>query len=235
MNIEFIDSNQKIVYEVYPTISHESFCNYLDFPEPNFEPDLSMITHRIRIIASLDLFIEEYNVTEEIKDQLKQQYKLNEEENSIEIAKVTITEFPNEWKEHMEVTWFYWLDALDGDHAVIGSRADEILDRELYEDPFDLGSLFYVQSLKVHPLFRGNKLGIKLIEYAFKYLIRTSNGMIFVIAEEPITSVFKEQSSANKSTGLVRYYEKSGFTRAFNSINKDLVMEIELRKIRDWG
>ncbi|MFB5270004.1 hypothetical protein ACE41H_24925 [Paenibacillus enshidis] len=43
----------------------------------------------------------------------------------------------------MDATWSYWLDAVDGDHLIVGSRADEILDRELYDDPFDNGSLSY--------------------------------------------------------------------------------------------
>lgn len=232
MHIELFDSKEKVTYDIYPTISYESFCNYLSFPEPEFDPDLSMIVHELKIVASLELLRDENNFTQEIEDEIRTKYKIDEDSDLIEIAKVIITEFPNQWKEEMEVSWFYWLDALNGDHAVIGTRADEILNRELYDDPFDYGSLFYIQSLEVQPPFRGENLGIKLIQYGFKYLIRTSNGMVFVIAQEPfITSSKKEK----RSLGLVDYYETLGFTRAFNSKNQDLVMEIEISKLRDLG
>lgn len=229
MHIEFIDSDGLVTYEINPTVSYESFCNFMDFPEPSFEPEMSVISHRVRIVCSLELFYDEYEVTAEIEKQLHQKYKIDSSLNMIEIAELEITEFPNEWKDRMKFAWGYWLDALDGDHAVIGTRADEIEERNLYDNPLELGDLFYIRTLLVHPRFRGNKLGIRLIQYTFNYLIRDRIGMVFVIAQEPYS---EERKRNRRPLELVKYYESIGFIRAFSSKNVDRIMEVEVNTLR---
>ncbi|NGM84786.1 GNAT family N-acetyltransferase [Paenibacillus sp. 7124] len=232
MIIKFHQSSIENEYEIYPFISYESQCNDLDFPEPSFDPSSSFIFHTVKLVASLDLLTDEYDNSEEIIQRLKESYAIDEDKNLIDIAELHITEFPNEWKDEIGPNWFYWLDAIDGDHAVVGSRADEILDRELYDDPFDFGSLYYIQTLKVHKAFRGEKLGLQLINYAFEHFIKDYNGMVFLIPQEPITQEIESGKRKMKPIKLVNYYEKLGFKRVFNSINSDIVMEVEISKLR---
>ncbi len=37
----------------------------------------------------------------------------------------------NQWKEKMGDSWFYWLDTLDDDYAVISKRADRIVNEDI--------------------------------------------------------------------------------------------------------
>lgn len=234
MFMEFMKSNGPVRYFFDPSVSYTSCCNIMDFPEVDFNSDVEPIFHMVQLVTSLDLLRDEFELTEKTEAEIKNKYWVEDESDQIVIGKITITEFPNEWKEEMGVTWSYWLDALDGDHAVIGNRADEILRRNLYDDPFDFGSLFYIQQLKVHPIFRGEKIGLNLIRFTFKNLFRSSNGVVFTIAQSPITENIQKKSSSNRFTKLVDYYEKIGFTRAFNSFNKDdEVMEVELYKLQE--
>ncbi|WP_330706620.1 hypothetical protein [Paenibacillus polymyxa] len=37
----------------------------------------------------------------------------------------------NQWKEKMGDSWFCWLDTIDDDYAVIGERADRIVNEDI--------------------------------------------------------------------------------------------------------
>ncbi|AHM67193.1 hypothetical protein PPSQR21_035550 [Paenibacillus polymyxa SQR-21] len=41
-------------------------------------------------------------------------------------------------------SWFCWLDTLDGDYAVIGERADRIVNEDIYGEAFEYGSLYSI-------------------------------------------------------------------------------------------
>lgn len=228
MYIEVEHLNEKLKIELSPSVIYSSQCTLFDFPEVDFNTDMMPIYHSIEVSSSLELISEQYNLTEALENQLAEKYWINQEDDTIILAKLVITEFPNEWKEQMDVSWGYWLDALDGDHAVIGSRADEILEREIYDEPFEFGSLFYVQDLKIHSDFYSSKLAVDLLKYTFENFIRDRTGILFVIPQERIEGQ-TDKEWKNKTKELTDFYEKSGFTRAFNSINKDVVMEIDLR------
>ncbi|WP_171716139.1 hypothetical protein [Paenibacillus phytohabitans] len=228
MFVEIENSNQRIKVDLYPTVEYEAGATFHDFPEMEFNADTGPIYHTIKVTSSLEMILEECKGDETLEKQISERYWIDKEEDKIIMAKMVITEFPNDWKERIDESWAYWLDALDGDHAVIGNRADEILERDLYDDPFDCGSLFYVQDLEIHPEYSSSGFTIDLLKYTFEYLIRDRNGMLFVIPQERITEE-AEKDRKNKTKRLIEFYEKSGFARAFNSANEDVVMEIDLR------
>ncbi|MRN56744.1 hypothetical protein [Paenibacillus monticola] len=229
MFIEIDNLNEKVKVELSPSVEYSSNCTLMDFPDVNFSSAMGPIYHTIKVISSLDLIREEYELTETVDEQFSEKYWINKEEDKIILAKLVITEFPNEWKEQIDESWAYWLDALDGDHAVIGSRADEILERGIYDDDlFEFGSLFYVKDLEIHHEFNSSKFAIDLLRFTFGNLIRDRTGILFVIPQERIIGEIDKEWK-NETKKLIDFYEKSGFTRAFNSINEDVVMEIDLR------
>ena len=121
---------------------------------------------------------------------------------------------------------------------MVGCRADEIIERELYDDPFDMGSLFYIQDTEVHESIEQQDINLQLIQFTFQKFLLNAAGMIFVIPQ----TVHKEEQNSSKKTPikiikyleLIRQYEKCGFVRAFNSDLNDTIMEIEVLKLQDF-
>ena len=237
MIIVLSTSSKNLNIEVFPTVKYETHCELFGFPDADYNTDMMPIFHIVKLVASLDTINDESEVTEEVEDILKECYWIDEEENQLVLAKMTMTEFPNSWREQMEVTWSYWLDAIDGDHLVVGSRADEILDRDLYDNPFDNGSLYYIHDLDVHDSFKNNGIEINLIRYTFSNFILNYVGMVFFIAQKIDKDI--EKDSTNKITRVVKdkemldIFERGGFSRLFNSVVNDLVLEIEVHKLQD--
>lgn len=234
MIIDLSTSSKKLNIEVFPTVKYETHCELFDFPNADYNSDMMPIFHIVKLVTSLEIINDEFGVTEEIEDILKERYWVDEEEDQIIIAKMTMTEFPNSWRERMEVTWSYWLDAIDGDHLVVGSRADEIIDRELYDNPFDNGSLYYIQDVAVHDSFKNSEIEINLLRYTFYNFIQNNFGMIFFIAQTIDKDV--EQDITKKTRVIIGkemldIFEKCGFSRIFNSVVNDLVLEIEVHKL----
>ncbi|MBW7475690.1 GNAT family N-acetyltransferase [Paenibacillus oenotherae] len=154
------------------------------------------------------------------------------EDDQIIIARLEITEFPDEWKEEMETSWHNWLDALDGDHAIVGARADQIVDEDIYEEDFYYGSLYYIWRLDVHPNFRGEEIGIKLINYTFKHLLRNAQGIVFLIAKPMQSRLSKTQINFNSSSRLSKYYRRCGFKRVSKERSKSILMEVQVHEIK---
>ncbi|WP_348620183.1 hypothetical protein [Paenibacillus polymyxa] len=185
----------------------------------------------------MEVINDEYEITGEIEELLKKKYWVDEDRNQLIIAKMTITEFPNTWREHMDVTWSYWLDAIDGDHLVIGSRADEILKRELYDNPFDNGSLYYIKDIVVHDSFGNDDIETDLIRYTFRNYIRNGAGVVFYIAQTVDHNIEKNLATRSKRVvkekDMIEKLEGCGFSRIFNSTVKDMIMEIEVYKLQN--
>lgn len=222
---------QKERIELSVSVSHESFSGFLDFPEVDFNNDCYPIHHTIKLLASTDMLREDLGSLN-IESELDAKYHYDKVSDELTIAKITISEFPSDWKEKMGDSWFMWLDALDGDHAVVGERADEIEENDLYDDPFLFGSLFYINRVDVHPLFRGNKTGINLIIYTFRYLINDTDGMAFLIAK-PMQSLLSDDIEIfRSSTRLANYYKKCGFKRVSGSDPKSILMESKVNSLR---
>lgn len=235
--IDLSTSSKKMNIEVFPTVKYETHCELFDFPEADYNSDMLPISHIVKLVTSLEMLNDEYGITEEIEDILRERYWIDEDENQLIIAKMAMTEFPNSWRERMEVTWSYWLDAIDGDHLVVGSRADEIMDRDLYGNPFDNGSLYYIYDVDVHGSFKNKDIEINLLRYTFSNFIQNDIGMVFFIAQTIDKNT--EQHSITKEIKVVKdtemldIFDKCGFSRIFNSVIKDLVLEIEVHKLQD--
>lgn len=235
--IDLITSTGRAEYEVLPSVTYETYCEFIDFPEVDYNSDIAPIVHTIKLVASLELMHGEYEITDEIEELLKKKYWVDEDRDQLIIARMTMTEFPNTWREHMDVTWSYWLDAIDGDHLVIGSRADELTERELYGNPFENGSLYYIQNIVVHDSFNIDDLEIDLIRYTFKNFIQNDTGVVFYIAQTIDHNIEKNQNTKNtrivKDKSMIEKLEGCGFSRIFNSTVKDMIMEIEVYKLQD--
>ncbi|KQO18306.1 hypothetical protein ASF12_06695 [Paenibacillus sp. Leaf72] len=124
-----------------------------------------------------------------------------------------------------------WLDTLDEDHCIIGNRADQIEEHDLYNDPFSFGSLFYIRRVDVHPKFRGQHTGINLIQYTFKNLIRNANGMVFLFAKPMQSTLSKKKETFKSHARLAKYYEKCGFKRVSQKKADAILMETNLQDL----
>ncbi|MFK4474915.1 hypothetical protein ABH897_004683 [Paenibacillus sp. RC73] len=237
MIIDLITSTGRLEYEVLPFVTCETYCEFNDFPEFHYNSDIDPIVHNIKLVVSLEVINDEYEITDEIEELLKKKYWVDEDRDQLIIAKMTITEFPNTWRERMDVTWSYWLDVIDGDHLVIGSRADEISERELYDNPFDNGSLYYIKDIAVHDSFDNDDIEIDLIRYTFRDFVRNDVGVVFYIAQTIDHNIEKKLTTRNtrvvKEKDMIEKLEGCGFSRIFNSTVKDMIMEIEVYKLQD--
>lgn len=166
--IDVISSIGKLEYELSPQIICESYCTFNNFSEFNYHSEIDPIIHTIKLVSSLELMNDEYEITDEIEELLKKKYWIDSDRDQLIIAEIIITEFPDNWRERMDTTWSYWLDEIDGDHSVIGLRADEILERDIYNQPFDNGSLYYINTIKIHDAFDSDNIVINLINYSFE-------------------------------------------------------------------
>ncbi|MFD2170885.1 hypothetical protein [Tumebacillus lipolyticus] len=217
--------NKLIDSELDLIVTYHLSC-FHDFPTVDYDTDTMPISHTVQLESDYEFLQDKLGISDEDKNN----FTSKSIENVI-LAELTITEFPSEWKEEIGESWFCWLDALDGDHAVIGSRADQIEEEELYDDPFLVGSLFYVSRLDVHPFLRGREIGIKLIQYSFRNLIRNASGMIFLISKPMQSSFSKDDAIFKSSSRLAKYYERVGFTRVSKRKSKDVLMEVTVEKL----
>ncbi|SHN73287.1 hypothetical protein SAMN04487896_3180 [Paenibacillus sp. ov031] len=212
-----IDVSPKMVYETTGTL--------YEFPHSEFNEDYPPIYHTISVVVSMEQIDMECTLTQELENQLKEKYYFEENEDQIVVARLEITEFPNEWKEEMGDSWFCWLDALDGDYALIGERADTIVNQDIYGEAFEYGSLYYIQRLDVHPEFSGQEVGLKLIQHTFKYMLRNASGIVFLIAKPMKSKLSKKSNVFKSSSRLSNYYKRCGFKRIRNGSTKSIVME----------
>lgn len=238
MIIDLLTSTGRLEYEVLPSVTYETYCEFIDFPEVDYNSDIDPIVHTIKLVVPLEVINDEYEITDEIEELLKEKYWIDEDRDQLIIAKMTMTEFPNTWRERMDVTWSYWLDAIDGDHLVIGSRADEISERELYDNPFDNGSLYYIKDIAIHDSFYNDDIEIDLIRYTFRDFIQNDAGVVFYIAQTIEQNAEKNPTTKNtwivKDNNMIKKLERCGFSRIFNSTVKDMIMEIEVCKLQDF-
>ncbi|MFE6795361.1 GNAT family N-acetyltransferase [Paenibacillus chitinolyticus] len=230
MFIEFETSETGLIkIDISPNVKLDTYGGMFGFPEIMFN-ECTPISHSVKIIYPLDFIELDCPLTDEIENQIKAKYHV--EDDQIIIASLDVTEFPGEWKEEMETSWYNWLDALDGDHAIVGARADQIVDEDIYEEVFDFGSLYYIQRLDVHPNFRGEEIGIKLINHTFKYLLRNAQGIVFLIATPMQSRLSKNQIDFNSSSRLSKYYRRCGFKRISKDRSKSILMEVQVHKIK---
>jgi len=231
MIIEIMCENKVHNIDVTPELIFKSRGTLYEFPHLDFNEDYQPICHTISVVVSMESIELECKLTDEGEKHIKTRYHFDDQEDQIVIARLEITEFPNEWKVEMDTSWFYWLDALDGDHAVIGNRADEIVHDDLYENAFQGGSLYYLERLDVHPDFRGNKLGLKLIQHTFKYMLRNANGIVLLIAKPMKSALSKDTGTFKNSSRLSNYYKRCGFKRIKSKSRSSILMEARIEDL----
>ncbi len=232
MIINLLTPDGSLKIDLLPSVIHKTHCELLDFPEVKLDSDVYPIIHSITLVSSLEIIRDEYRNTEQIEELLKEKYWVDEEMDQLVIAKMTITEFPDLWRDQMNVTWSYWLDTVDGDHMVIGLRADEILERELYDAPFIDGSLYYIKDIALHNSFSNKDIEMNLLRYTFRNFLQSVTGMVFFIAQT-IDIENETDSKIVKDKKMIEILETLGFARNFNSTVKDLILEIEADKLQN--
>ena len=93
-----------------------------------------------------------------------------------------------------------------------------------------------IQDIDVHESFNGEDIVINLLRHTFQKFIQNDSGMVFVIPQkledEKIGSV--STSRIVKDKFMIKQYEKCGFSRIFNSEIDDVVMEIEVHKLKNF-
>jgi GNAT superfamily N-acetyltransferase len=224
--------SKSLTIQVNPYVSNSSWSEFIDFPKVDFNIDTSPIVHTTELTIPFEKISVEMELTEEIEAEIRKNYYVENVEHDLKIvvARLRITEFPTEWKERIGVSWMEWLDAYDGDHLVVGERAEN---KDTYDDSLLFGSLFYIERVDVHPKFRGHKLGMDLISHSLWYLSRSGSGPVFLIAQ-PMKSVLCEEDKEYKDTKkLVNYYRKLGFTEIRKLDSEAYLMETRLGDFRE--
>jgi len=131
------------------------------------------------------------------------------------VAFLNVDEFPVDWGFADD-----WLERLDSVDADCGSLAPmvESLHRKAKRDfwfSFTSGSLFHMRRLEVHPSFRGQQIGGRLLLHALAQVGR-SIGDVAVLNAVPIRTLFENcpaDQRAKAVRALVRYYRRIGFKR----------------------
>ena len=134
--------------------------------------------------------------------------------------------------EHREIicqtlcggSWFEYLDAIgdDGGTLMTGIVVDLAgYDKPIDEDrdgmpPLIEGSLFWFRSLGLHPAFRGQNIGARLLAHALFHLHRCEFDLA-VLEAFPMKTIFDSKVPPRTVAAvrkLVSYYEWVGFKRS---------------------
>jgi|GEM_PF-565835 len=203
---------QSSVFEVGPTIEHSAYSSFPGFVQYETGCSYPQILHNVRVVLTWK------NLSEQIPaislTAVKQQGYLVEEagEPKIVVAEALIKEYPVRWRQKMGVSWSEWLARFDEDSTAIGIRADEIVHGPDHGHCLCEGSLYLLDKLDVHPLFRGQRVGLHLCRYVLNVIPKTDSDMIFLLAD-PIDSKY-ENGNYNRITDINRlaeYYVTAGF------------------------
>ena len=199
---------------VQPTIRQRCITRYNGFADCDGLYDHPPISHVIDVTISHD----ELEIGEEewwAKLTATFRPEGSEGEEWVRIASAQIDEFPARFSWDLNTSWFNWLDSMDADLAVVGELADELME---HDDSLALicGSLLYLRSVDVHPAFRGQQVGARLVAHALWSLSR-STGDVATLLAKPVRSEFREREpdcSAAAIRRLAGYYRRMGFERS---------------------
>lgn len=158
------------------------------------------------------------------------------------VARLTCQEFVAADRWTLGVTWHEWLDQYDSETSLVGAAADVI-----HEDEDSLalvfGSLVYLQRLEVHPRFRGQRIGLRLIGHTLLSLSR-AEGDTAVMLVRPVESSFDPDENAKPTRRaarrLVNYYRRIGFEYVYPEPFRDELVVLAARfgerglRFSDW-
>lgn len=54
MLINLLEWNGELEFEVNPTVTYKTYCEFIDFPEVEYDSDLFPISHIIQLVVSLN-------------------------------------------------------------------------------------------------------------------------------------------------------------------------------------
>lgn len=221
------------IFEVGPTIEHSAYSSFPGFIQYETGYSYPQMQHNVRMVLSWS------NLSEQIPAislaAVKQQGYLVDEtgEPKIIAAEVVIKEFPNHWRQKMGVSWSEWLARFDEDCTAIGIRADEIVNDPNSGHCLCDGSLYLLDKLDVHPMFRGQRIGMHLCRYVLHVMPKTDSDMIFLLAE-PIDSKY-EDGNKNRITDINRlaeYYIAAGFRFVRVQPDEQILLEASGRDLQ---
>lgn len=178
--------------------------------EPN---EYLAISHKITVTLSTEILLDEYAVS--VEDLWKEGYTIISDGSydAVVVAQIRVREFPNRLRELMSIGWADWLDMFDGDTYQAGIRADEVMEDLDFLGVLQDGSLFLFEDLHVHPRFRGQNVGLRLIRHLLVVLNR-ANGDFAILFANPRNSIYgdNDETCIDNKYALARYYERAGFT-----------------------
>ena len=131
------------------------------------------------------------------------------------VARLTMAQLNSRYRDLVGTSWHEWLDSIDSDLAWVGSFLDEAADDpEEYECDLIGGALFHIYNVGVHPAFRGQNVGLRLIAHA---LVITSAGLndaaTLIAADAPNGWDQRERDQTRtRANALARHYARLGFS-----------------------
>jgi len=199
-------------FEVIPTIEHSTYSNYPGFIQYEMNCDLGWIEHNITLElawSALSKLVPNLSLAE-VK---RLGYLVKEEaEPKIIVAEILVKEYPVRWRQQLGLSWSSWLARFDEDSAAVGIRADEIVNDPRNLHALTSGSLYLLDRLDVHPLFRGQHIGLHLCRFTLKILAKNLGDMVFLLAD-PIDSKYPNgnYNTITDINRLAEYYITAGF------------------------
>lgn len=131
------------------------------------------------------------------------------------VARLTMAQLNSRHRDVLRTSWHEWLDSIDGDLAWVGSFLDHATEEpDEYESDLIGGALFHIYNVGVHPAFRGQDVGLRLIAHA---LLNASTGLndaaTLIAADAPNgwDGRGRDQTRA-RARALARHYARLGFS-----------------------
>lgn len=136
-----------------------------------------------------------------------------EEDGQLIIARLRVIEFPAAHRYDVGERWVVVLSDFDVEGSEIAVMVEELYEADDNTCLLD-GGLFFMVRLDVHPAFRGQQIGARLIGSALWQLHR-SGGDVAALLAKPVACDFggeqKPPVTVRAIRRLVRYYERMGF------------------------
>jgi len=145
---------------------------------------------------------------------------LSDEDPGFVVARLEIEEHPRITKHRLRSTWGAWLRAVDSTSALIGDVLDRMEGEDAGNEATDRldGSLFHIRTVAVHPAFRGQAIGRRLIAHTLWTMHRGYGDVAMILlfpGFNPLDpSASQPDQSASAVRKLCRYYQKLGFRRS---------------------
>ena len=204
---------------VAPEIVHHFDTHFAGFADRTSFQDRALLTHRIDVVLTRVAVEVEVALQRATGDAWSDLWGWGPGGmgpsvggDTFPIARAEILEFPARLRNELHTTWSDWLGDIDAEMALAGVGADDLAERP---DTLALanGSLLFVRSVRVHHAFLGQNVGARVLAHALWVLSRAPGDLAMLVAR-PSPHPLQGASELDVS-GLVRYCERIGFTRAW--------------------